>query len=348
MNVSRRPFAEAHGDRCRAITGGAFFVSRGFAELWRARGGEPCIWCAEAEGVLVAALPGVEFRRGPLRRFTSMPDGCYGGVFVAPEAAPESARIARTLLAALTRRYAIADVFDFRRALARAPGYEHRTCEARLITLTGPHWTPADPTLVQQSQKARREGICIERFDAARHLEGLMRLAAETASVHRCRQRYPRAFFEGLAALAERDPRIVWRWCERDGVPAASQIYVAEGDMLMAWQSFFDRRFSFLKPNQAMRLDVVRAFVETGGRVLNLGATPPHARGLAAYKRRWGGRLVRYPDHRWNALAAFPAGLRELLPARSRREPAADGMHPAGARPHRARERGAASVPSQG
>jgi hypothetical protein len=315
MDVTRRAFAEVPENRYRALTGDAFFVSRGFAELWRTRDGEPCVWCAEADGALIAVLPGVEFRRGPLRRFAAMPDGCYGGVFVAAEAAAENDRCARMLLAALTRRYAVVDIFDFRRGIGVAPGWQRRPCEARLITLTGPGWVPADPTLEQQAQKAAREGIDIEPFDAERHLSGLMRLADETARVHRCRQRYPRAFFAALAALARSDGRIVWRWCEHDGLPAASQLYVIEDGMLMAWQSYFDRRFSFLKPNQAMRLDVCRAFAAGGGRLLNLGATPRRAAGLAAYKRRWGGRLVPYLDHSWNALAGLRTTLMELAPS---------------------------------
>jgi len=315
MEITCRRFTEVPAERYRLLTGDAFFVSPAFAGLWRAREGEPCVWCADRDGDLVAVLPGVEFRRGPVRRFASMPDGCYGGVFVAAEAEAERHLWVRALLAALARRYAIVDVFDFRRAMGPVPGYVQQPCEARLVTLSGPDWMPADPTLVHQAQKAAREGIRIEPFDVRRHLDGAMRLADATARAHRCRQRYPRPFFEGLARLARDDRRIVWRWCERDGVPVASQIYVAEDRTIMAWQSFFDRRFSFLKPNQAMRLEVVHGFASGGGHTLNLGSTPARATGLAAYKKRWGGRIVTYPDHRWSAFAGVPASLLERLRA---------------------------------
>jgi hypothetical protein len=159
-------------------------------------------------------------------------------------------------------------------------------------------------------------------MDPDRHLDAVMDLAGRTARHHRCRQRYPRAFHEGLARLAQTDPRIVWRYCAHDGRPVATQIYVIECGVLQAWQSYFDRSFSFLKPNQAMRLEVCRGFAARGGTRFNLGSTPPAAAGLAAYKRRWGGRRIEYPGYAWNAIAGVGARVAATLsPSRATLRP---------------------------
>lgn len=295
MRIARRPLDEVPAETLEHWSGGAFFLSPGFADLWRVRGGRPVAWTLEADGALAAVLPGVEYGRGPLTSFLSMPDGCYGGVVSDPAADGERPRFASALLAAVARRpYARAWVFDFHGSLpASAPG-RRSALETTVIDIAEPGWAPPDRKLQSQVRKAVREGIAVERFEWARHGERFLGLARATAARHATTPRYPEDFYRRLAALAVRDPRVVWRWCERDGRPACAHIYFVERGALQAWQTYFDKAFSFLKPNPFIRVDTCRRMAASGVRTLNLGSTPAHAGGLAYYKRRWGGTPVRY------------------------------------------------------
>jgi hypothetical protein len=136
-------------------------------------------------------------------------------------------------------------------------------------------------------------------------------LAALTYRRHGLPPRYPPAFHDALARLAKRDPRVIWEWCEHDGRAACSHIYFVEDGVLQAWQSYFDKRFSFLKPNAYIRYALALRMAHQGVTRLNLGSTPPRATGLAYYKARWGGREVVFPTHmRVQGAAALLAALR--------------------------------------
>jgi hypothetical protein len=259
-----------------------------------------------AAAAIVAIVPGVEFGRGPIARFASMPDGCYGGVFFAegrddgPAAAlsAEHERLARMLLDAVARRrYLRAHLFDFYGTLPADPRFETFTCTTTLVDISDPRWDPPDKTLLAQIRKARREGIHVEPFDWSRHRDSFLQLMRATERRHGQRPRFSRRFFARLAALAQRDERVQWLWCEHDGHPAASHIYVLEHGVLQGWQIYFDKAFSFLKPNQYMRFTTCRAMLQRGIHWLNLGGTPENAPGLASYKRRWGGEVIRYPGY---------------------------------------------------
>jgi hypothetical protein len=294
MRIARRALDELPAGTLERWSDGAFFVSPGFADLWRVVGGRPVAWTLEADGVLAAVLPGVEYGRGPLARFLSMPDGCYGGVVADPATDGERPRFAAALLEAVTRRrYARAWVFDYHRTLPeRGPG-RRSSLETSVVAIAA-DWAPSDRKLQSQVRKAAREGIVVERFQWARHGERFLALARATAARHATEPRYPPGFYGRLAALAERDPRVVWRWCERDGRAACAHVYFVERGVLQAWQTYFDKAFSFLKPNPFIRVDTCRRMATRGVHALNLGSTPAHATGLAYYKGRWGGTPVRY------------------------------------------------------
>jgi CelD/BcsL family acetyltransferase involved in cellulose biosynthesis len=121
-----------------------------------------------------------------------------------------------------------------------------------------------------------------------------MALMEKTEQRHGRRPKYTPAFFESLAGLAVTDERIVWRYVEHDGRAAASHIFLRDGNMLLSWQIYFDKTFSFLKPNQYLLHDTATRLAAKGVTTLNLGASPEGAAGLATYKKKWGGEVYRY------------------------------------------------------
>lgn len=277
------------------LTAGSFFASRGFLDLWRTRGGRPAAWLAEVDGAPAAIVPGVEFGRGPLARFVSLPDGCYGGVFVDPAVEADRGVFTRALFDAIVeRRYAKASVFDYHASAGAHPAFANEHVETLLADISDSDWEPADKKLRSQIRKAGREGIRVQPFDWSRHRKGFLALVRGTARHHDSRPRYSARFYHALAKLAGRDDRVRWIHCEHDGRTASSHIYFVEGDTLQAWQSHFDRSFSFLKANQYIRFHQCRDAARRGVRWLNLGSSPAGSDGVAYYKARWGGRHVRF------------------------------------------------------
>ena len=277
------------------LAGGSFFGSRGFLELWRSAGGRPVVWLAELDGAPGAMVPGVEYGIGPFTSFVSLPDGCYGGAYSDPALGAERPVAARGLLDAIARRhYARSWVFDYYASALQHPGFSAARMETTLADISDPDWVPPDRKLNSQIRRARREGIALQRFEWARHHDGFLALVRGTARHHRVRPRYAAATYRALARLAERDERVRWVYCQHDGRPASSHIYFVERDTMLAWQSHFDRAFSFLKPNQYIRFAQCRDVAREGVRWLNLGSTPAAARGVAYYKARWGGQRVSF------------------------------------------------------
>lgn len=276
------------------LAGDSFFASSAFARLWTTQGGTPVVWAVEDEGALAAVLPGVEFGRGRWARFLSMPDGCYGGGLFAHEDAPDRERWSRCLLDALVRRgYLKTYLFDFYGRLPEDERFQVIEENTTLVEIDEA-WTPEDKKLLSQIRAAERHGIEVVPFDWNQDAEKFLALVRMTAKRHGREPRYSRSFYEALADLAAVDPRVHWLWCEYEDRPACSHIYFSEGGMLQGWQIFFDKAFSFLKPNQYMRFTMCRKMVAQGVGQLNLGATPKGAEGLVYYKKRWGGRAYTY------------------------------------------------------
>lgn len=278
MKVTRQPFDATLRAEVDRLAGRRFFASMGFAALWRQLGGRPVVWLVETDGRVAAALPGVEFGRGPLTRFQSMPDGCYGGLLVDPGLAADRLPIGRAAISALTRhRYAKAFVFDFYGTIDDPSPFGATWEETTLLDIAAPGWLPPDRKLHAQVRKAEREGIRLERFDWRRHHERFLPLMNGTEFRHGRRPTYSADFFRALAALADEDERVQWVWCEHEGRAACSHIYFLEDGVLQGWQIYFDKRFSFLKPNQYIRFTMCRRMAALGVERMNLGGTPENA-----------------------------------------------------------------------
>ncbi len=279
-----------------AWAGDRTFCQPEFAELWRAKGGRPVAWVAREGDAPLAILPGVEFGHAPLVRFQSMPDGGYGGVLRSANVPPRP-DVDRELVRAVARAgYLKAFIVDFYGSLAAFPGFRPSAARTTLVDLDSPSWIPQDRKLVSQARKAEREGIRVETLDWSRHGPAFLELVRITERRHgRRRPFYPDGFYRALAELAARSERIEWVMCEHDGRPACSHIYLRERQTLQGWQILYDKDFSFLKPNQYIRLTMCRAMAARGCRHLNLGGSPADAPGLTYFKRRWGGQPRTYP-----------------------------------------------------
>jgi lipid II:glycine glycyltransferase (peptidoglycan interpeptide bridge formation enzyme) len=184
---------------------------------------------------------------------------------------------------------------DFHNQFPVTAGFQARRFETALVEMADANWWPPDKKIQSEIRKAEREGVQPISFDPGRHMAEFLQLMTHTEQRHGRRPKYPAAFFERLARLAEQDERVAWRVVEHDGRLAASHIYLQSGRQLLNWQVYFDKQYSFLKPNQCLLFHAARTAAARGLRYLNLGATPNDAVSLADYKRKWGGAEYRYP-----------------------------------------------------
>jgi len=295
MKVSRYSLSEISWEAIAPLIGDSFFGSVGFANLWRAIGGKPVYWIAEENGALAAVLSGVEFGFAPFKRFYAMPEGCYGRLFFADSHADNKEAVATSCLDALSKAgYVKTYIYDFYACLPAYRGFVGSNRHTTLVDVSSPGWQPPNKQLLQQIRSALRNGIEIEEFDIDKHFSRFLALLETTGRRHGRNLRYPPEFFKELALLAHDDSRVVWIWCEYEGRAAASHIYLIENDMLLYWQPYFDKNFSFLKPNQYMLFSTARSMALRGVKRLNLGASPHDASGLIRYKKKWGGKQYDY------------------------------------------------------
>lgn len=283
-------------DKARAkIDRYTFLGSTGFARVWEAVGGTAVAWIVVDSEDIVAALVGVEFRQWPLTRLQMMPDGCYARLFVQAAVPAERTQITRELMAAIGRHgYARVHCADYFQELGLT-GSGTRECETLVVDISDPTWQPPDAKLQSEIRKAEREGVTIDTFNAAAHMDAFMKLVSQTEARHGRTPRYSRAFYVMLASLAETDNRITWNYVEQSGSPVVSHIYFVEGETVLNWQIYFDKEYSPLKANQYLMYTAAKSLTMMGVKYLNLGASPPDAEGLRAYKEKWGGQAYRYP-----------------------------------------------------
>ncbi|HWR84028.1 MAG TPA: GNAT family N-acetyltransferase [Candidatus Deferrimicrobium sp.] len=276
----------------------SFFASPDFADTWRTMGGTPYYHVIQDAGEIRAVLPGVTFGRGPFRRLYAMPNGCYGGLFVRDANRSETAEVAGALMGALSSvGFMKCFIFDFGRSLeSYLPStVEVRQCRTTLVDIS-PTWQPPNKKLRQQIHKAERIGLHIEPFCADSHLQQFLSLVKSTSERigPPRRMRYTESFFRDLAALALKDRRLRWLWCEHDGKPVSSNIFVVEANSLLHWQAYFNTDFSHLQAAKYIPFAMARAAAQEGITQLNLGATPENAPGVEYFKEKWGGRPCHY------------------------------------------------------
>lgn len=294
MIVSRIAASDVNSKQLSRIGADTLMCSLPFATLWEEMGGLPVWWIATQENEVIGGLPGVEFGRGVLKRFQAMPDGCYSRLCIDARAGGNRNAICREIVKGIIgNRYAKVFIYDFFDSISVTDELPIFNLETTLVDISQ-EWEPPDKKIRSEIRKAEREGIEIQAFDRARQMESFLSLMEECERRHGRKPKYPRQFFERLAELAEQDDRVIWKWCEHEGKPAASHILLVEGDMALHWQVYFDKSFSFLKPNQVILQRAARELAAVGVRTINLGASPPDAEGLQTYKGKWGGRSHAY------------------------------------------------------
>lgn len=296
MKIRRQLPADLDSSIIEGLAHESLFGSAGFAKIWETVGGCAVYWTAEENGRLIGVLPGMEFGFFPLKRFQSMPDGCYAALLGNFVDQKSRFKVASGILSGILKGgYTKVHINDFDKLFVNFQSTESITFRTSLVDISSPDWQPPDKKIQSEIRKAERENVVIQKFSSEKQMDRFLSLMEQSEKGHGLKPKYPRCFFEALAELAEFDSRVRWFTVEIGDELACSHINFVEGEMLLNWQVFFDRRFSTHKPNQLLLYDAARKASSEGIKQLNLGSSPIDADGLLSYKRKWGGSEFSYP-----------------------------------------------------
>ena len=281
----------------KAVERISLFNSPKFLSIWETLGGKGVYWCNRTNGGFSSLLAGVEYGSGRLTRFQSMPDGLYTSPFSLHAngwTQPKTQEMTFLLEAIAKQGYCKIRLYDYMNCLPVLPQFSCRDLFTFVVDISSPIWEPPDATLRSEIRKAEREDIQVELFDETKHWEPFLSLMEQTERRHGRKPKYPSTFFYALAKLAEHDSRVIWKYCAHEGKPAASHIFFVEDMYALHWQVYFDKEFSWLKPNQYILFTTIRELQARGIHTISLGASPVDAAGLLSYKEKWGGEIWKY------------------------------------------------------
>lgn len=295
--AERVPLSQLDSTLRQQLDSGSLFGTTGFLNLWSEMNGTPVCWIGE-NAAATTMLPGVEFGKGPAKRFQAMPDGLYmNWVGEVHDAAKTD-----MLTAVGKYRYVRATAADYDSACPVVDGWQGEDAVASVISLTTDGYQPPDATLRSEVRKAEREGIEVHSMNWPNHGAAFLELMRHTEERHGRKPKYSPSFFEKLAELSLREERIRWLVVPHDGELAASHIFLIHNRTALHWQVYFDKKFSYLKPNQYLLASMIDQFAKAGLSEVNLGATPEGSDSLTWYKDKWGGRERRYQIYSHSSL----------------------------------------------
>jgi Acetyltransferase (GNAT) domain len=277
------------------LTGNSFFASPAFASLWETFGGHEVFLADEEQGILKAGMAGIVFGRKYLRRFRSMPEGFYGGIYWSDTVSEmEKGQFIASFEKYLKKeKFIRADIHNPPSPF-HAAAFAERTASTHILHLENNSYEYSNPNMTRYIRHARKEGdFRIAVLDDENYLDGFYRLVLATCRRHNVRPRYSREFFSRLLAVSKKDSRVIWPIVLSGDTITASHIRFVERSQIFAWQNYSDRDDP-LRPNYLLYDYIINLAISRNIKEINLGGSPPGADGLVAFKERWGGRKSTY------------------------------------------------------
>lgn len=287
----------------KLVRTGSIFQTCLWAEISAAALGskaKPIFLGGYEQGQLIAGLPAIISRRFGLSSFFSMAYGDYGGALF-EDGIEEGSR--QEFFASLNgffleRNFSRVIIVDF---LGSMRGWLNprfaRSCSFTHIINrreTGECYLP-DKKTERHLRAAQKAGIEIVRVRDDSQVEQFYHLYRLTEKRHgRNRPIYSRHFFDTLIEKMGRSESLYWTAAVIEGKMIASQMNFIYGDSLVFWKGASDYEMRHYKAGYVLMDDAIRKARDVGATKVNLGASPPEAAGLIAYKEGWGGRKTEY------------------------------------------------------
>ena len=296
MQVSTGPFSSLPQDYGKQLQDNSLLNSPGFLSVWETMGGRPKYWTvSNSENQIILIAGSVEFKKPMMRSLQLLVDGLYFNPLIQEFPSDLIKHALENLWSTISSSgYQRVHLNDLDGHLSELEPTDIIECETLIADIDSSDWMPPDKKLQSEIGKAKREKINVQKFDRKLHLDRFITLMEQTEARHNRKPKYSAKFFDTLARLSESENRIDWTWVEVNSQPSASHINLLEGDMLINWQVYYDKQFSWLKPNQYLLTDAIHRGWSQGVRRVNFGATPDSADGVRAYKEKWGGKPRKY------------------------------------------------------
>ena len=264
---------------------------------------------AEDDDGVIAALPAVEIKGAGLfarARMQALIDGLPAPIWISPETKINAKDIRSEIVKAIScRRYLKACLTDYDNSFGDAYGklVPQKTSVIDLIRAASEGETfPPDKALRSEIAKANRDDVRVVPLSTVTQVDDFLRLMKSTEERHGRTPRYSGEFWHCFAYLSERDPRFQILCVYAESELAAAHVFIVDRNTALNWQIYFDKKYSSLKPNQAITAHAIKKFTAAGVRFLNLGVTPPDATGVEAYKSKWGGINYAYQTIEFRSL----------------------------------------------
>jgi CelD/BcsL family acetyltransferase involved in cellulose biosynthesis len=256
--------------------------------------------CGFENGALVAGIPAIISKRYGFRSFYAMPYGTYGDVLFEPDLPKEKrGDFYRFLVDYLeSHRFSRISITNFNGALngLTSPLLKKERYFTHIISLNGhEEHNPPDKKVnghIRSGQRAETEIIRLTRHE---QIDDFYALYKMTEQRHGSRKPlYSRRFFRAILENLRDSDTLYWTCLISEGAMIGSCINFIYNGSLFNWQTVSDYESRHLKPNHVLLADAIRRGEENGVKRVNLGASPPQAKGLINYKERWGGVRVNY------------------------------------------------------
>lgn len=255
--------------------------------------------CGYDNGRLVAGLPAVITRRLGVPSFDSMPNHTYGSALFAVGLSEELkedfiANIAGYLNG---RRFSRITITDFERRLRNrdAIGLRPECSLTHIVMIDSIEDFEPHRRIKRDLRTAAKSEYTITPVRSGSDIDAFYRLYRLTERRHgRRRPLYRRGFFHALADVMADSKMLYWPGLVIEGTMVASQINFIHGNTLINWRVVSDYEWRRYKPSQLLLYDAIEKAASMGVTRINLGASPPDAEGLIAYKERWGGMKVEF------------------------------------------------------
>lgn len=289
---SKKDISEEKWNR---LTDSSFLSSVQFASLWRAKKGKPIFFVDEEDGLYKAGLCGVVFGGGLFKRFDSMPDGLYGGVFFEPDykTTRQAAFIEKfenylrqnNFLRAHINK---ADDKFGKSAFKKSEVIEH------ILELSDTGFVASKKEVRKHIRGSKERGAVVSLLTEKNDLEPFYNLALHSEKDHNRKLIYPFEFFEKLLILSLGNSSVLWLKSTLENKIIASQITFFEKDYALNWAFYFDREYGYYKPAYLLADYAIEKSIEKGIKYFSMGATPGQIESVVKYKERWGGREQTY------------------------------------------------------